>query len=300
MSAAASRPARRKLTPAWALFLVAAVAAVVGLGSLGAWQIQRLGWKRTLIAATSTRVQLAPVPAPAAGQWAGIVERPDDFIYRRVELSGHWQAGLDTWIQATTELGAGYWLITPLARDDGSVVLINRGFVARREPAPSATFVGADGKPIPVTVTGLLRTSEGAGIFPRRNDPDADRWFSRDVAAIADRRGLGPVAPYFVDAQAATPTTSTSTTMTLQPQPQPQPQPEASASASGAEPVPGLTVVQFRNHHLGYALTWFVLAAMTAGAAWRVWRWHCQGIDGDEAAGGEGEAGAGAGADSRG
>ena len=49
------------------------------------------------------------------------------------------------------------------------------------------------------------------------------------------------------------------------------------------EPVPGLTVVQFRNHHLGYALTWFVLAAMTAGAAWRVWRWHCQGIDSDEA-----------------
>ena len=297
MTAAAGRSARRKLTPAWALFLVVAVAAVVGLGSLGTWQVQRLGWKRTLIAASSTRVQLAPVPAPAAGQWAGIVERPDDFIYRRVELSGHWQTGLDTWVQATTELGAGYWLITPLARDDGTVVLINRGFVARREPAPSAALVDADGKPNPVTVTGLLRTSESPGVFPRRNDPDADRWFSRDVAAIADRRGLGPVAPYFVDAQAATSTTSTTMTPHSQPQPQPQPQPEASTSA---EPVPGLTVVQFRNHHLGYAVTWFVLAAMTAGAAWRVWRWHCQGIDGDEAAGTGGGGEAGAGADSSG
>lgn len=256
------RPGRRALTPAWALFLVIALLAVIGLGSLGVWQVQRLGWKRALMAATAERVHLAPVPAPAANQWATVVAHPDDAIYRRVDLRGRWLPGQDTWVQATTDLGSGYWLMTPLARDDGSVVLVNRGFVARRQPAPSIADTGPDGQPSFVTVTGLLRTSEGQGIYPRRNDPGADRWFSRDVAAIALRRELGTIAPYFVDAQA--------TTVAGQASP---------GQGGEGEPVPGLTIVQFRNHHLGYALTWFVLAAMTAGATWRVWRWHCQALE---------------------
>lgn len=33
-------------------------------------------------------------------------------------------------------------------------------------------------------------------------------------------------------------------------------------------PTPGLTVVSFRNHHLQYALTWFAMALLLAGAAW--------------------------------
>jgi surfeit locus 1 family protein len=28
-------------------------------------------------------------------------------------------------------------------------------------------------------------------------------WYSRDVAAIAKAKGLGPVAPYFIDADAS-------------------------------------------------------------------------------------------------
>jgi cytochrome oxidase assembly protein ShyY1 len=37
----------------------------------------------------------------------------------------------------------------------------------------------------------------------RADDPVADRWFSRDVAAIAAARGLNDVAPFFIDADAA-------------------------------------------------------------------------------------------------
>ena len=50
-------------------------------------------------------------------------------------------------------------------------------------------------------MTGLLRMSEPGGAFLRSNDPAADRWFSRDVAAIAASRGSGQVAPYFIDAE---------------------------------------------------------------------------------------------------
>jgi surfeit locus 1 family protein len=83
--------------------------------------------------------------------------------------------------------------------------------------------------------------SEPGGAFLRSNDPANDRWFSRDVAAIAASKGLADVAPYFVDAD-ATP-------------------------VPGGLPIGGLTIVRFRNSHLVYALTWYALAMMsTAGA----------------------------------
>ena len=136
-------------------------------------------------------------------------------------------------VEALTERGPGFWVVTPLRTARG-VILVNRGFVPpeRRLPATrlQARTAGM------VTVTGLLRLSEPEGRVLRANRPGEDRWYSRDVAAIARRRALGPVAPYFIDADAT-----------------PSP---------GGVPVGGLTVVQFRNPHLVYALTWFALAAL--------------------------------------
>jgi surfeit locus 1 family protein len=95
-------------------------------------------------------------------------------------------------------------------------------------------------------VTGLLRLTEPKGGFLRANDPAADRWYSRDVEAMAAARGLTDTAPYFIDADAT-----------------PNP---------GGLPVGGLTVVAFRNSHLVYALTWFALALMLAALTVRVAR----------------------------
>ena len=113
-------------------------------------------------------------------------------------------------------------------------MLVNRGFV----PSRTTDRHSPTG---PVTVTGLLRLTELDGAFLRRNDPAANRWYSRDVAAIARARGLANAAPFFIDADAT-----------------PNP---------GGWPLGGLTVVRFRNTHLIYALTWFALAAMAAGGA---------------------------------
>ncbi len=195
--------------------------AVVGLVALGTWQVHRLSWKLDLIARVEARIHAAPVPAPAT---AG----PDD-AYRRVVATGTYLRGKDTLVQAATDLGAGWWVLTPLRTNNGRIVLINRGFVASR--AVSAA------QPRPVSVTGLLRLGEPGGGFLRSNDPAGDRWYSRDVVAIAARRGLA-VAPYFIDADAA-------------------------ANVPG-QPVGGLTVVRFPNNHLVYAITWYILAAMAA------------------------------------
>ena len=73
--------------------------------------------------------------------------------------------------------------------------MINRGFVPATHKGDYARPSGR------VTVTGLMRMPEPDGRFLRPNRPDADLWYSRDVAAIAHARKLGPVAPLFFDAQ---------------------------------------------------------------------------------------------------
>ncbi|MFT0548839.1 SURF1 family protein [Allopusillimonas ginsengisoli] len=243
-------PARR--TWVLALWVVIAILVFTSFFALGVWQVQRMYWKHNLIARVSHRIHAPPVAAPAPEQWAGIT--PQNHEYLRVRLHGVFLHQYETLVQATTDLGSGYWVLTPLRQADDSVVLINRGFVLpdRRNPA-------ARGAPSPqgeVSITGLLRISEPAGGFLRRNDPAAGRWYSRDVQAIAALHGLTPVAPYFVDEQAA-----------------PGAEPVGEMHALPATwPVAGLTVVSFRDTHLIYAITWFVLALMVALGAGYVGR----------------------------
>lgn len=152
-----------------------------------------------------------------------------------MSVSGVFLHELETAVQAVTDRGAGWWILTPLRTDQG-VILINRGFVPAERKASESRLEGQ--LQSPVRITGLLRASEPGGAFLRSNAPEAGRWYSRDVAAIAEARGLeGPVAPYFIDADAT-----------------PNP---------GGYPVGGLTVVRFRNSHLSYALTWFGLACLS-------------------------------------
>lgn len=222
---------RRPVRARSVLFVALGLAALAALLWLGAWQVHRRAWKLALIAQVERRLAAPPVPAPGPAEWGRI--GPDQ-AYLKVRARGAFDLSRQVRVQALTELGGGYWVLAPL-RTDRFTVLVNRGFV----PAdlPPARIGGPAG---PVTVTGLLRLSEPGGGFLRRNDPAAGRWYSRDVAAIARAERLGPVAPYFVDADAT-----------------PNP---------GGRPVGGLTVVRFPNNHLVYALTWYGLALMIAGA----------------------------------
>ncbi|WP_210248618.1 SURF1 family protein [Methylobacterium sp. WL6] len=216
-----------------AAFNLASALAVAGLVALGIWQVERRAWKLDLIARVEARIGAAPVPAPGPAAWPSVTEAAD--AYRHVRVAGRFRHESTTLVQAVTVLGGGFWVLTPLVAD-GFTVLVNRGFVPsdRRDPAGWRRPEGE------VDFTGLLRLTEPGGAFLRSNATAEDRWYSRDVAAIASARGLSGIAPYFIDAD---------------------------ASADDRLPVGGLTVVAFHNNHLVYALTWFTLAAMTLGAA---------------------------------
>lgn len=219
------------------LVLIAAAALVsLGFVALAAWQLQRLGWKQDLIARIERQVHAEPVAPPSVSTE---VSKADE--YRRLRLRGQFEPR-EVLVQATTELGSGYWVIAPLRLDDGGAVLVNRGFVPPEQRAPERHAAPAG----PVELVGLLRLTEIGGGPLRSNQPAEGRWFSRDVAGIAAQLGLGgpgePVAPFFVDES-------------------------ADPARPQRWPRPGLTVLRFANNHAVYALTWLALAAMAAAAA---------------------------------
>jgi len=214
---------------------VLSLTAFAVLIALGVWQVERRAWKLALIDRVEQRVHAPAQPIPSPGAWSAVTAANDE--YRHVSLTGRFLHDRETLVQAVTEEGPGYWVLTPLQRGDGTQVLINRGFVLSERRDASAR---RDGNPDgPVEITGLLRMSEPRGGFLRNNVPQHNRWYSRDVAAIAAARGLHEAAPFFVDADAG--------------------------SQSDGGPIGGLTVVRFPNNHLIYALTWFALAFMLAG-----------------------------------
>lgn len=232
------RPRRRGARGGFWALLLGGVVLLAGFVALGSWQLQRLAWKQDLLARLEQRLGAAPTAAPGAPAWPRLAKAGDE--YRRISVRGRFDHQRETLVRASTELGSGYWVLTPLRSEDGFWLLVNRGFVppALRERGRRA----ADESTGEQSVEGLLRLSEPGGSLLQRNEPAAGRWYSRDVAAIAAARALsGAVAPYFLDVWPV-------------------------GSHGEAWPRPGLTVLKFSNNHRVYALTWFALAAMVAAA----------------------------------
>jgi surfeit locus 1 family protein len=218
----------------WVVLLLLLTAGLIGLG---VWQVKRLSWKLDLIARVDARVHAAPVPAPGPAEWSAVDAA--GYEYKHVQATGTFLNDKEAQVYASTDLGPGYWVLTPLKEPDGTTIIVNRGFVPTDKRNPSTRPAG---EPAGVTtVTGLLRITEPKGTLLRSNVPADERWYSRDVAAIAEARGLNDVAPYFIDAD--------------------------DTKNPGDLPVGGLTQIVFPNNHLVYALTWFGLAIMTLGLA---------------------------------
>jgi surfeit locus 1 family protein len=229
----------RTATPRARLFWAAGISLACAVFlALGTWQLFRMQWKQELIARVNQRAHAAPVAVPSPSEWPSLTA--DNAEYRHVQVSGTLLLDRSILVQASTQLGPGFWVMTPLQTSSGDIVLVNRGYIADRKADTGSGTA-------PATVTGLLRMSQADGDLLRKNDPAGQRWYSRDVQAIAAARGLGPVAPFFIDA-------------------------DASPAPQAGQPVGGLTVIAFRDNHLVYALTWYALALMIIGRTWQITR----------------------------
>lgn len=160
--------------------------------ALGTWQVQRLGWKTTLLARFEDRLVQPPLPLPPRIDPTAIA----DFDYRRVHATGTLNHAKEMLVGPRLMDGDdGFLVVTPLERTDkrgSAAILVNRGWIAKdkkdqRTRAPEALPRGE------VCVQGLLREPWKRNVFTPANQPGRGVWYFPDVGEMAEWAGTQAV-----------------------------------------------------------------------------------------------------------
>jgi surfeit locus 1 family protein len=216
--------------------LAATALGVCILIGLGIWQVQRLAWKENLLARIAA-LQVAP-PEPL-GVVLNRIGGPNQGVRGEVDFV-RVQADCPTVQQTPTIklyalLGGvmGDRAITACPIHDGPwrSLLVDRGFLPASQAVPSAG-------PLDRPIIGVLRRPE-ARTWLTPSNAGSGEWRSRDVAGMAAALHAPDPAPVFLMLE------------------------RPAAPAGG--PVPAAIPTDIPNNHLGYALTWFGLAAGLVG-----------------------------------
>lgn len=210
------------------------VIGLVGTGiliGLGTWQVQRLGWKEALLASIDAQIGADPAPIPD-------VPDPQRDRFLPVTATGHLNGDPSINILASLKVvGPVHRRVAVLSVDERRV-LVDLGTTSVNstpEPIPA----------VPVTITGNLDWPDEIDSFTPEPDLEANLWFARDVARMANVLDTEPV---LIVARTVEP------------------------ALSGITPHP-VNSDGIPNDHLEYAITWFSLAAIWIGmTGFWVWR----------------------------
>ncbi len=217
-------------TRLWPILLASAIGIAILLG-LGVWQIKRLGQKEVLIASLENRLKTPPIPLSEALAKQG---QGEDIEYLKVTLTGQPDTKNAFRKVASINGDPGWEIIEPFRTDDGSMVLVDLGAIAENQPLNFAETSQ--------TIVGVVRFhNRGRGYFDNDNDAAKNIWYWWDVPSMLS--GLNHIAAIH-----AAP-------FVLQKLP----------DTENEVPLAELPKVELANNHLGYAITWFGLAAALAG-----------------------------------
>lgn len=229
-----ARSARRRFRPGLWSSLFVALGVLILLG-LSAWQLQRLSWKRALIAEVEAQLAADPKPLPAA------IADPPSWTYRPVISTGRYDHDGELLLEARSLDGQpGRHVLTPLIRESGPPVLIDRGWV------PITAKAGDWRRPEgPQRINGIARTPPGQGFMQPDNPADAAKegWYWIDLAAMAEASGQPRLAPVFIEIAAD----------------------QEADPDTGVLPIGGRSRVSFSNNHLSYAVFWAAMALALIG-----------------------------------
>jgi surfeit locus 1 family protein len=198
------------------------------LCGLGYWQLERAEWKRNLVA------ELDAEYSKDASQTILDLKQPD-LEFSRGSLEGQYDFGKQIFIGPRTYTNLpGRHVFTPFILTDGTIVLVNRGWVPNEwkfadEQNRDALQTGK--------VTGLVRKPDRHPFAPE-NRPELDQWYYPDIEQFEQAKKVGAVQPYILML-------------------------EAQEIESGY-PVAAATKPQLPNDHLQYAIFWFTMAGILA------------------------------------
>lgn len=166
-----------------------------------------------------------------------IPEKPDPARdrYLPVVVDGAFTGEETHVLTSDSSKGPGFLVIASFVADDGRRIMVDRGYVP--ESSKNAARPGHRAH-----VVGNLNWPDDVTSSTPPHDEARDIWFGRDVDGMARQLTTEPI---LVIARTDT--------------------------GDGITPVPAAAT--FRNDHLGYAMTWFSLAAVWAGMT-LLWLWR--------------------------
>jgi surfeit locus 1 family protein len=216
----------------WPVLLASAMGLVV-LVTLGVWQVQRLAWKEQLIADLDSKLKSAD--ASMLSSAISDHEAGKDLEYQRVLLEGAFIPGMEVRKLSSYQSMPAYEILQPFGdTNTGKLVLVHRGIVLEAQGAPRPP------DPEFGIVTGIIRKhNKGRGSFDPDNDLKGNLWYWWDLPAMFasfEKLKGREFAPFIVQ---------------LTPE-----------SNNDQWPRALEVKAELRNNHLGYAITWFGLAAV--------------------------------------
>lgn len=158
------------------VFGIAGTAILIGLG---VWQVNRLTWKRDVLAEIDRRIAADPVALPADPD-------PEADKYLPVQVSGRIGKKELHVLVSVKRVGPGYRIIAPFITDTGRRILLDRGFVPSEEKDTPRSHCE-------MTVTGNLHWPQEIDSYTPETEFDTNIWYARDVPAMAAALGAEPV-----------------------------------------------------------------------------------------------------------
>lgn len=218
--------------------LLAAVGLMLLTARLGFWQLDRGAQKTALQADIDSR---AALPALGAGDLPRSGALAPALAQRHAQLQGRWLSERSVYLDNRPMQGrTGFYLVTPLLLDDGSAVLVQRGWLPRdmqdrtrlSAPPPTDMNVSVQGRVAPALAR-LFELGDAVSGPIRQN-------LAIDVFASETRLRLRP----WVLVQQASPSAS-------------PPTPSDGLLRDWPAPQTGV------HKHYGYAFQWFSLSLLT-------------------------------------
>jgi surfeit locus 1 family protein len=227
---------RTWLRPRWIVGTIICLAIVILFVNLGFWQLRRLDERRTRNDLVESRMDQPAVPIDELLQTTD----DDDARFRRVTVDGTWLPDSTVLVRSRALHGRpGYHVLGTLVLDDGSGVIVNRGFVSYGNGDEDAIRRTVEPEVPTATIQGIVRPTETRGrIGPRDRDEERLSVVNRvDVLRLQQQTDL-PLAPVFVQQ--------------VEPVPRPGQPPE----------ILDIPDVGNDGPHLSYAMQWFLFATI--------------------------------------
>ena len=173
---------------------------------------------------------LAGIEAAEAGPAVPLPARPEPFA--KVEATGRFDHAREALLGLEVR-GAvlGSRLLTPLLREGAPAVLVDRGWVPLEGARDIARPEGE------VRLVAWVKPAEEAGLFSATDDTARRRFYTFDPAAIGRALSLPEVAPFGL----------------------------VVLGQGRGLPEPSRALPRPTNNHLGYAITWYGVAAGLVG-----------------------------------